>query len=59
MKIKKNKSRLHGERRTQRPERERFLNFLSICFFLRFKEIGPLVFVRAEGKVGIRDESYA
>ena len=42
-------------------ERERFLFFIfsSLCFFLRFIEIGPWDFVGARGKVGLCDESYA
>ena len=33
--------------------------FFSLCFFLRFTKIGPQVFVGVEGKVDLRDESYA
>ena len=33
--------------------------FFSLYFFLRFIEIGPYIFVGAEGNVGLRDESYA
>ena len=39
-------------------EREIFF-FFSLRFFLRFTKIGPQVFVKAEGKVDLRDESYA
>ena len=40
-----------------RVERELFLFFFR--FFLIFMKIGPQVFVGAEGKVDLRDESYA
>ena len=40
-------------------EREFFLFFSSLCFFLRSTKIGPQVFVGTEGKVYLRDESYA
>ena len=41
-------------------ERWRFFNFFSsLCFFLRFMEIGSLIFIRAKGKVSLRDEGYA
>ena len=33
--------------------------FSSLRFFLRSTKIGPQVFVRSEGKVDLRDESYA
>ena len=33
--------------------------FFSLFFFLRFTEIESQVFVGVEGKIGIRDESYA
>ena len=33
--------------------------FSSIHFFFRFTKIGSLVFVGTEGKVDLRDESYA
>ena len=33
--------------------------FFSLRFFLRFMEIRSLIFVRAEGKVGLHDEGYA
>ena len=39
-------------------ERENFF-FSSLPFFLRSTKIGPQVFVGAEGKVDLRDESYA
>ena len=35
------------------------LFFSSLYFFLRSMKIGPQVFVGAEGKVDLRDESYA
>ena len=33
--------------------------FFSLCFFLRSMKIGPQVFIGTEGKVDLRDESYA
>ena len=42
-----------------RVERELFLFFFSLRFFFRSTKIGPQVFVGAEGKVDLRDESYA
>ena len=36
-----------------------FLFFSSLRFFLRSTKIGSQVFVRTEGKVDLRDESYA
>ena len=36
-----------------------FFNFSSLCFFLKSTEIGQQVFVGTEGKVDLRDESYA
>ena len=41
-----------------RVERELFLFFFSLRFFLRSMKIGPQVFVGAEGKVDLRNESY-
>ena len=41
-----------------RVERELLL-FFSLRFFLKFTKIGQQVFVGAEGKVDLRDESYA
>ena len=51
----------------ERTEREAlegkncFFFFLisSLCFFLRCTKIGLQVFVGTEGKVDLRDESYA
>ena len=41
-------------------ERENFNFFyFFLRFFFRFTKIGPQVFVGAEGKVDLRDESYA
>ena len=41
-------------------EREFFIfYFSSLCFFLRSMKIGLQVFVGTEGKVDLRDESYA
>ena len=39
--------------------REDIYFFSSLRFFLRFKKIGPQVFVETEGKVDLRNESYA
>ena len=36
-----------------------FLFFSYLCFFLRSTKIRPQVFVGTEGKVDLRDESYA
>ena len=36
-----------------------FFNFSSTRFFFIFTEIGPRVFIGTEGKVDLRDESYA
>ena len=33
--------------------------FFSLRFFLRSMKIGPQVFIGTEGKVDLRDESYA
>ena len=33
--------------------------FFFICFFLRSTKIGSQIFVGTEGKVDLRDESYA
>ena len=40
-------------------EREILIFFFSLRFFLRSMKIEPQVFVGAEGKVDLRDESYA
>ena len=37
----------------------RLLYFSSFRFFLRFTEIGPQIFVGAEGKVDPRNKGYA
>ena len=42
-----------------RVERELFLFFFFLRFFFRSMKIGSRVFVGAEGKVDLRDESYA
>ena len=39
--------------------REFFYFFSFSCFFLRSTKIRPQVFVGTEGKVDLRDESYA
>ena len=36
-----------------------YFYFYSFRFFLRSTKIGPQVFVRTEGKVDLRGESYA
>ena len=36
-----------------------FLILFSLRFFLRSTKIGPQVFIGTEGKVDLRDESYA
>ena len=48
------------QREGERGEGENF-NFIisSFLFFLRFTKIEPRVFVETEGKVDLRDESYA
>ena len=38
---------------------KKFLIFFSLRFFFRSTKIGPQVFVGTEGKVDLRDESYA
>ena len=43
----------------ERRERERFLIFFSLYFFLKSTKIGSQVFVGTEGKVDLHDESYA
>ena len=58
------KSQLVGKRRRGEPERacrRKILIFIisSLYFFLRSMKIGPHVFVGIEGKVDLRDESYA
>ena len=40
-------------------EREILILFFSLSFFFRSTKIGPLDFVGAEGKIDLRDESYA
>ena len=46
-------------RMRERRERDILIFFFSLCFFLRSTKIGPQVFVETEGKVDLRDESYA
>ena len=43
---------------TERRDRD-FNFFFSFHFFLRFTKVRPQVFVGAEGKVDLRDESCA
>ena len=45
--------------REERGRRYFILYFFSLSFFLRSTKIGPQVFVGTEGKVDLRDESYA
>ena len=46
--------------REREREVERYFYFyFSLRFFLRFTKIRPQVFVGTEGKVDLRDESYA
>ena len=40
-------------------EREYIYIFSSFRFFLKSMKIGPQVFIGTEGKVDLRDESYA
>ena len=49
---------MFGQRERRRGE-DFIFYFSSLRFFLRYMEIGPQVFVGAEGKVDLRDESYA
>ena len=42
-----------------RVERELFLFFFFFRFFFISMKIGSWVFIGTEGKVGLRDESYA
>ena len=60
-KIKQNGAeRERGRREGERwEERILFLFFSSLHFFLRSMKIGQQVFVETEGKVYLRDESYA
>ena len=41
-----------------REVREFYFIFSSLRFSLRFTKIGLLIFIGAEGKAGLRDESY-
>ena len=43
----------------RRGEREILMFYFFLRFFLRSTKIGPQVFVGTEGKVDLRDESYA
>ena len=45
--------------RMERGRRYFIFIFFSLSFFLRSMKIGPQVFVGTEGKVDLRDESYA
>ena len=40
-------------------ERDILIIFFSLSFFFRSMKIGPSDFVRTEGKIDLRDESYA
>ena len=60
MKVKKRRRGLVWERERGKAWREKILFFFSFLnFFLRSMKIGSQVFVGAEGKVDIRNESYA
>ena len=50
---------IKGKNQSKRGERILILIFYSLRFFLRSTKIGPQVFVGIEGKVDLRDESYA
>ena len=43
----------------ERGERDILIIFFSLYFFFRSTKIGPHVFIGDEGKVNLRDESYA
>ena len=63
IKVKKKKKESNGGGASQREgveiEGEKiFFYFFSFRFFLKFTKIGPSIFVGAEGKVDLRDESY-
>ena len=58
MKKKINQKGGEGVGRKRMGEREYFLFFSSLLFFLRSMKIRPQVFVGTEGKVDLRDESY-
>ena len=45
--------------RERREGREFIFNIFSLRFFLRSMKIGLQVFIGTEGKVDLRDESYA
>ena len=58
--MKKKKSiKERGHRRESGGEVENIYLFFSLSFFLRSTNIGSQVFVGTEGKVDLRDESYA
>ena len=61
MKVKKEGKGISSEREGMRIGGERFyfFYFSSFRFFLRSTKMGPQVFVGTEGKVDLRDESYA
>ena len=55
-----NKHEEFKQRRTKQDEkREKFLNFFSIIFFLRFTETCPSEFVGINTESALRDEGYA
>ena len=60
-KEKKNKRKVEraSDRERQASGERIYFNFSSYRFFLRSTKIGPQVFVGAEGKVDLLDESYA
>ena len=59
-KVKEEEGNFFFGRETKSVERENFKFFyFFLRFFLRSTKIGPQVFVGAEGKVDLRDKSYA
>ena len=59
IKKKKNRRPLDFSERERREGREFIFNIFSLRFFFRSTKIEPQVFVGTEGKVDLRDESYA
>ena len=53
------KERERGRRGAESVGDKNILFFFSLCFFLGSTKIGSQVFVGIEGKVDLRDESYA
>ena len=59
IKGKKNQKGREGVEREREVREKIILIFFSLRFFLRSMKIGSQVFVGAEGKVDLRNESYA